>query len=79
MGKLPLEEPDLHSFLCSVRMHWQIRALLQQLVPRGADPLLLALSPTRLCFGSALGCCFLCNKKNTPQFTCGIVINIMFL
>lgn len=82
MEKLPLEEPNFYHFLCSVSTHWKIRTSLQQLVPKGADPLLLVLSPTKQDCVLAVpwaAAVYVTSKKNTPQFSCGIVIIIMFL
>lgn len=81
MEKLPLEESDFYHFLSSKSTHWKIKASLQQQVPKGADPLLLVLSPTKQDYVLALpwaAAVYATSRKNTPQFTCGIVI-IMFL
>lgn len=67
-------------FLCSVSTQWKIRASLQQLAPTQwswSTASCFVSHKTRLCFGSALGCCCLCNKqKEDAQFACGTV-NIM--
>lgn len=80
MEKFLTEGPGFYHFLCLVSTHWKIRALLQQLVPKGPDDLLLVLSPTKqdsaLAVPSAAAV-YAVSTKNTPQFTCGIVI--MFL
>lgn len=69
-------------FLCSVSSHWKIRASLQQLVPTqwswSTAPRFVS-HKTRLCFGSALGCCCSCNKqKEYSQFACGTVNTTFF-
>lgn len=69
MEKLLPEEPGFYNFLCLVSTHWKIRALLQQLVPKGPDDLLLVLSPTKrdsaLAVPSAAAV-YAINTKNTP-------------